>query len=305
MAARTETLIMKEFPDFNQPGFDIDRYNQRFHNSNVIIRARSRAVEYPEHWSPLTIKCAFNGTEHYETSNTHYTVDDDHFLVFNNGKMYSSWIESETEVDSFTLNITPAFEQQAIRSVACKTDQQLDDPFGTEQYDLRFTERLYKHNGLVTRVLNKMWEGSGNTDLLFYQLMEDLVQLQSNTNLEISAIGKAKLSTRKEIFDRLIRSKDYIHSCYSKDISIEDLAGVACMNTFYFLRQFRNVFGITPHQFLTERRMEVAASLLRSTTRPVGEVCVDAGFSDLSSFAKLFRRHYGISPAAFRTYVKS
>jgi AraC-like DNA-binding protein len=305
MGQRTETLVMKEFPDFSQPGFDIERYNQRFHNSNVVIHAKSRAVEYPVHWSSLTIKCAFGGQEHYESNNMHYTVDDDHFLVFNNGKMYSSWISSRSEVESFTLNINPSFEQEAVRSVVRKTNEQLDDPFSTTQYDFRFTERLYKHEDIVTRVLRKIRNGSEDESLLFYHLMEDLMLLQSKTNNEIARIDKSKRSTQVEIFNRLIRARDYIHSCYSQEITIEDLAGVACMNTFYFLRQFRNAFGVTPHRFLTLRRMEVAASLLRSTSLPVSEVCIDSGFSDLSSFAKLFRRHYGISPAAFRMYVKS
>jgi AraC family transcriptional regulator len=302
----TPILVMSEFPDFHEPGFDIDRYNQRFYNSNVIIRASARAVEYPLHWGPLSVKCSFNGEEHYRTSQSHYAVDDDHFLVFNNGKMYSSRIDSFSEVDSLTLNIAPRFEQAALRSVTTSADRQLDDPFNDQPNDFHFTERLYRHGSLVTPVIQKFAKASANElDLLFHELMEHLLSLQEQTRADIARISKIKRSTRLEIYKRLQRAKDYMHSCYHNELLIDDIAQVACMNSFYFLREFRKAFNITPHQFLTERRLQVANRLLRTTDRTITEICGEVGFNDLSSFGKLFRRRYGFSPTDLRMYVKS
>jgi AraC family transcriptional regulator len=302
----TPALIMSEFPDFNVPGFDIDKYNQRFYNSNVVIHASAKAVEYPLHWSPLSIKCSFNGEEHYETKQFHYAVDDDHFLVFNSGKMYSSWIDSHTEVKSLTLNIAPRFEQAALRSIKACVERQLDDPFNDKMYDHRFAERLYSNGSLVTPVVRKIAEAStGQLDGLFYELMEHLFSLEEETSLAVQQITKVKASTRTEIFERLHRAKDYIHSCYRNNLSLDEVAGVACMNTFYFLREFRKAFDITPHQFLIERRMHAAKRLLQTTDLSVTEICNNVGFSDLSSFGKLFHRYYGFSPSALRMYVKS
>jgi AraC family transcriptional regulator len=306
------TLLMEEFPDFNRPGFDIQLYNQRFHSSNVIIHAKGRDVSYPLHWGPLTIKTVLSGEEHYETRHSHYAVDSDHFLVFNSGRMYSSWISSPTEVESFTLNINPAFEQHAARSIRGTAITQLDDPFHNSYEHTHFTERLYTHDQPVTTVVRSIRELSkdftknkDSLSFLFYNLMEGLLLLQSNTNAEIERVDKTKRSTRHEIFERLVRAKDYIYSCYSNNISVEQVAQVACMNSFYFLRQFRKTFGVTPHQLLVTRRLEVAGRLLSTTDRPVTDICTEIGFGDLSSFGKLFRRRYGVSPSAFRTYVKS
>lgn len=306
------TLLMNEFPDFGQPGFDIDRYNQRFYSSNVIIHAKSREVSYPLHWGPLTIKSVFGGEEHYEANHAHYTVDSDHFLLFNNGRMYSSWISSRSEVESFTLNINPAFERRAVQSISGTSARQLDNPFCDRSQEFRFTERLYSKDNRVSPILRSIRDLSGDfkanrnsLDLMFYSLMEALLLLQSGTNAEIERVDRTKKATRSEIFERLIRTKDFIYSSYSSDISLERMAEVACMNSFYFLRQFRKIFGVTPHQLLTNRRLEVAATLLRTTNRPVTEICAEIGFNDPSSFGKLFRRRYGFSPSAFRTYVKS
>ena len=298
----TPVLIMDKFPDFKEPGFNIDRYNQRFYNSNVVIRASANNVEYGEHWGPLSVKCAFNGEEHYRANDSHYAVDDHHFLVFNRGKTYSSWIESPRHVNSLTLNIAPHFEQTAVRSIMLRADQLLDDPVDHNTKAFRFTERLYKHNGIVSPVVKSIADRSNEyrIDELFYQLMEGLLQLQANTNAEIERVDKMKASTRVEIFERLLRARDFIHSSYRDNISLDDIAEVACMNKFYFLRQFRKVFKITPHQYLTERRMQVASSLLTTTDIPVTDVCCEVGFSDLSSFGKLYRRHYGVAPSDLR-----
>jgi AraC family transcriptional regulator len=312
LCMKVNTLLMDEFPDFNQQGFDMDRYNQRFHNSNVIINAKSRDVSYPMHWGPLTIKTTLTGEEHYETHHSHYTVDHDHFLVFNNGRMYSSWISSPVDVESFTLNINPDFEQHAIQSICGTATSQLDEPFHHKHYDLRFTERLYTCDHRVSHLIKSIRELSKDfrtnkdrLDLMFYSIMESLLLLQSNTNAEIERVDKVKRSTRNEIFERLVRTKDLIYSCYGNNISVEEMAKVACMNSFYFLRQFRKTFGMTPHQLLTKRRLEVAARLLCTTSIPVTDICTEIGFSDLSSFGKLFRHRYGVSPSGFRTYVKS
>ena len=304
----TPILVMSEFPDFNEPGFDIDHYNKRFHNSNVVIRASARSVEYPLHWGPLSVKCSFNGEEHYTTRDSHYAVDDDHFLVFNSGKMYSSRIDSVTQVESLTLNIAPRFEQTALRSFKASATQQLDDPYDgkAKADDFRFTERLHRHGSLVTPVVHKIARASvGQLNPLFYELMEHLLSLQEGTRADVERIDKIKRSTRAEIYTRLQRAKDYMHSCYRDELLLESIAKIACMNSFYFLRQFRKAFGITPHQFLIERRLQVANRLLRTTGMSVTEICDDVGFDDLSSFGKLFRRRYGLSPTDLRMYVKS
>jgi hypothetical protein len=56
-----DIYLINQFPDFNAPGFDLERYYSLFLEKNVIINAVSSDVEYGDHWSPLSIKCAFRG----------------------------------------------------------------------------------------------------------------------------------------------------------------------------------------------------------------------------------------------------
>jgi len=82
--------------------------------------------------------------------------------------------------------------------------------------------------------------------------------------------------------------------------SLAALARDAAMSPFHFLRVFRDVVGMTPHQFLLRTRMHRAALRLRRSDDPVSTIAFDAGFNDLSTFNRRFRRITGMSPTAFR-----
>lgn len=302
---------MGEFPDFNAAGFNIETYNKKFIESNVIIHAHSKTATFPEHWGSLSIKCAFGGQEFYASSNSLYAVDDDHYLIFNEGKYYSSWIDSEEDVESFTINFTPAFANSFLHSAEASEMNLLDDPFLKKKSSFRFTEKLYQHNLTVTPVLTEMRSLLGdfefNQDAInecYCTLLEYLYRQQNQTNLEIESVEKLRSVTRTEIYERLTRAKDFIYSGYYNTMSLQDIANAACLNQFYFLRQFKKLFKITPHQFLSQRRMQVAALLLKKDSKSVMEICNDIGYSDIASFSKLFKKTFGSSPSEYRMKSK-
>ena len=98
----------------------------------------------------------------------------------------------------------------------------------------------------------------------------------------------------------LLRAKDLIDARYAEPLDVPALAQAAHMSPAHFSREFRRVFGETPHQYLLTRRMERAAALLRGTDRSVAEVCMTVGLSSLGSFTTSFGRVFGRSPKAYR-----
>jgi AraC family transcriptional regulator len=83
-------------------------------------------------------------------------------------------------------------------------------------------------------------------------------------------------------------------------LGLADLAREAAMSRYHFLRTFRHVVGLTPHQFVLRTRLHNAAVALRRSTRPVLDVALDAGFADLSTFNRRFRATMGVTPSAYR-----
>jgi len=101
---------------------------------------------------------------------------------------------------------------------------------------------------------------------------------------------------------RLLRARDAIHARYPEPLSLAQLAREAALSPFHFLRLFRAAFGRTPHQYLTQVRLEAAKRLLLDDA-PVTDVCFEVGFQSLGSFSALFARRVGAPPSAFRRRI--
>jgi AraC family transcriptional regulator len=82
--------------------------------------------------------------------------------------------------------------------------------------------------------------------------------------------------------------------------SLAALARAAAMSPYHFLRVFRQIVGMTPHQYVLRTRMHRAAVRLRLSGDPVSAIAFDAGFNDLSTFNRRFHRIMGQRPTAYR-----
>jgi AraC family transcriptional regulator len=83
-------------------------------------------------------------------------------------------------------------------------------------------------------------------------------------------------------------------------LSLDDLAREAATSPYHFLRTFMQVVGMTPHQFVLRTRLHRAAVRLRRSDEAISTIAFDAGFNDLSTFNRRFRRVMGASPSVYR-----
>ncbi|WP_297792348.1 AraC family transcriptional regulator [uncultured Marinobacter sp.] len=92
----------------------------------------------------------------------------------------------------------------------------------------------------------------------------------------------------------------YIMENLHRKITVTDLAGVACLSVSRFHEMFREVTGITPHQFLLQTRLDQAAQLLLSTGLSVSEVSYRTGFSSQAALTNALRKYKGTTPTKLR-----
>ena len=98
----------------------------------------------------------------------------------------------------------------------------------------------------------------------------------------------------------LLRAKDLVDARYREPLEVGDLARAARLSPAHFSREFRRVFGESPHQYLHMRRLERAAALLRNTDRSVADICLTVGLRSVGSFTTSFGRTFGMTPTEYR-----
>ena len=98
----------------------------------------------------------------------------------------------------------------------------------------------------------------------------------------------------------LLRARDLADARYDEPITVADMACVAGLSAGHFSREFAKTFGVPPHRYLLTRRLERAASLLRTTDRRVADVCFLVGLSSVGSFTTSFNRMFAMTPTQYR-----
>jgi AraC-like DNA-binding protein len=175
----------------------------------------------------------------------------------------------------------------------------------------RFFERFIPNDQLVSPVLTSLRRAhkSGPLPDLWVeqklrQLLARVLQAQNDALRQSDALPARRASTRQELWRRLNRGRDFIHARFASALTLPEIAAAACLSPFHFLRGFKAVFRVTPHEYLSACRVERAKFLLERTDLPVTEICFSVGFESLGSFSSWFTRLTGSSPRARRSVSK-
>ncbi|UWZ40494.1 helix-turn-helix transcriptional regulator [Dactylosporangium roseum] len=103
-----------------------------------------------------------------------------------------------------------------------------------------------------------------------------------------------------ELLAHLRRARDHIDRNYQTPLDLAQVAAVAAVSKYHFVRCFEATYGETPMRYLTRRRIERAQDLLRSANLTVTEICMIVGFTSMGSFSARFTKLVGESPIAYR-----
>jgi AraC family transcriptional regulator len=92
----------------------------------------------------------------------------------------------------------------------------------------------------------------------------------------------------------------YLREHLEHPVRSDELAELVDLSASYFPRAFTRTFGLTPHSYLTQLRLELAQNLMLYTHAPLSQIALAIGLADQSHLCKLFRRGVGETPGAWR-----
>ncbi len=259
----------------------------------------------------LSVKCMFNGSALYRADRAWFAVNEGGYLILNDQQPYEIHIASPTRVESFIIFFPRGWAEQVFDSLTVPSEKLLDEPESTREQPVHFFERFTEHDELVSPALGTLRRAHKNGQLpdiwveqRLWQLLARMLRAQNDGLRESDALPARRASTREELWRRLNRGRDFIHARFESALTLSEIATAACLSPFHFLRGFKAVFRMTPHEYLSVCRVERAKFLLERTELPVTEICFSVGFESLGSFSSWFSRLAGVSPRAWRSGKK-
>lgn len=93
---------------------------------------------------------------------------------------------------------------------------------------------------------------------------------------------------------------EYIKKNYQSDIKIEEIAGIAHLSKYYFVKQFKSLTGYSPYEYLIKYRIDKSKLLLYRSSDSINSIAIKVGFNSTNSFISAFKNYENITPLQFR-----
>lgn len=275
-------------------------FYSRWARENAIVCGSAIEAEYASFTQALSIKTAWGGSERYFLRHREVAVDADNFLVLNEGSRYGSLLAARRPAFTFSVFFRPGMHEEVLAARRQSADSALALP-DAARCAFEFSEHLRPHDPVLAARLQhlrrRVQAGERDENWLEEQLLrllDSMLTLEAGAAGAIDRINAARVSTRRELARRLRWAADFIQSSHAEPLTLAAMAAmaaVACLSRYHFVRLFGQLFGTTPHAFLTHKRARAAQRLIASgeTDRePVAQAC---GFANRWALQRALRRH--------------
>ncbi|WP_179223101.1 helix-turn-helix domain-containing protein [Pontibacter ummariensis] len=133
---------------------------------------------------------------------------------------------------------------------------------------------------------------------LIYELITLLIQENREMVSSYYSLQTSKLSTRQELFRRLLLGKEVLDDSLFTDLSMKQVAEACCLSEFRFYRLFKQCFGHSPYNYLFKKRIEKSMEMKKQGLS-WSEIAYTLNFTDLAAFSKSFKKIKGLPPSRY------
>jgi AraC-like DNA-binding protein len=164
---------------------------------------------------------------------------------------------------------------------------------------------LIKHAGGLTfsltpessfyRTLDRLYETNRRVDRL-----AECVNSCFITNMLTEILMTLPSGGVEDAPERIMAIREYLEGHYTKNITIEALAGRFAMSRYHLSREFKKHTGVSPSEYLISLRLDHAKRLLRFTDMKISRIALEAGYPDAARLFALFRKRERMSPGEYR-----
>ena len=184
----------------------------------------------------------------------------------------------------------------------------IDTPWLTElQYQLGFStdqgyrpfDTPYTRDPLLYRGLLELYRIVVDEQAEHLQKQSALVSYFSDVQQRLNPSP----TPVREVNHKLERAAEYIREHCTQALKLEDICQAAELSPSYLIRAFKQYYGLTPHAFLVNQRIQFARAQLRQGEL-IADVALAAGFADQAHFQRAFKQHFAATPGQYRDRLK-
>lgn len=271
-----------------------------------LIAVRSSHEEWPFQSAGVALRAVLEGEQEFWVEDRRYLLEPGRYLLLPRGPRHES---GRTSPRIAMLPIW--FSAETARSVADATASGEAALLDGERRGRDAEEVLLPRSADLERSVRKLWrfarraETEGiprdGTVALESMLLETLAAARRASRrggLRLERLSSVRSVTRRELARRLSVAEELLRAEFSSPLSLAQLAQASAMSLYHFLRRFAEVYGETPHRFLTRLRLAHARRLLARGTKSVKQVALECGYRSVPSFVHLCVREWGVPPSS-------
>ena len=295
-------MFINEFPNLSQLK---DNIKKRFENNmgwpNVIINAKTTNEYRPNIKGTLSLFMNLQGESICKVNNTSHVINKNSYFVSNNLEEYTLEIDSKNKTETFNIHIS----EEILKSVyqqSVYSSSKLLESFDHNAASINFMHRLFAKDEFIQNVIEQLGNAKLNNtyssfleDELLYSLTKKLMNKHIILRNKIESVTDLKKKTREEIVKKLMLSLDFMHSKPYFKIELDELAKVACISKFHYIRLFKLIFSVSPYQYIQQLKINRSLILLKKKV-PIQEIAIELGFENPQSFSLFFKKYQLLAP---------
>lgn len=155
---------------------------------------------------------------------------------------------------------------------------------------------------ILLQIRNEYFNNNDFAELTIQSLLLNMfVKIGDNHNKADELFPNVRLYKQKEYVQKFNQALEYIDNHYMEDLTLDDVADIIGFSKYHFSRLFKQYTNYTFCDYVTYRRIKVAEDFLASPDYSITEVAMQAGFSSISTFNRLFKQQKGCTPSEYRT----
>jgi AraC-like DNA-binding protein len=239
-----------------------------------LVDASYRSRAFPVHsHEEYVIGVTTAGAEQLSIRGQHWMVRPGDFILIEPGEAHANWTASEHGVAYRVFYIPAVLLSEFSGSI-------------------RFARNVVAGDGLARKwaLLHREWMGHDELELQsqFFDLLAQILAIGGSAN---PRAGRAEQRP-------VARARDYLDARFKEPVGLTDLARIAGLSPYHFLRSFREQVGLTPGAYHIQLRVSEARRRLRDGAA-IADTAAELGFADQSHLSRHFQRIFGTSPGRY------